>query len=195
MAIATREGLETIVKGGCISASVTSCQDLANAPCVVVCSSFLKSITLIINDPGRLMFVTKKRVGKAEETSLDQSGRWKMLWYVCFGSVHLCVQGTCKHTSASVIASESLWALLWGLIYCLGSGLSSLCSLSAASGYGQGLDSPLSALTVINKDTHFLGFAPIFLKDLSANGEDAEIINHRWHVKGLRAASLGEAVI
>lgn len=47
---------------------------------------------------------------------------------------------------------------------------------------------------MINKDTHFLGFAPIFLKDLSANGEGTGIINHCWHVKGLWAASLGEAV-
>lgn len=73
------------------------------------------------------MFVTKKWVGKAEGTSLDQSGRWKMPRYVCFAPVHLHVRmkGTCKHIPASLIASESLWALLWGLVYCLGSGLSS----------------------------------------------------------------------
>lgn len=87
------------------------------------------------------------------------------------GPVHLCVRlkGTCKHTPASLIASESLWVLLWGVVYCLGSGLSSSHSLPAASRYGPGLTSPLSALTVINKDTHFLGFAPIFLKDLPAS--------------------------
>lgn len=143
------------------------------------------------------MFITKKWVGKAEETSLDQSGRWKMPRYVYFGPIHLHVRlkGTCKHTPAFLIASESLWALLWGLVYCLGSGLSSSHSLLAASRYGPGLASPLSALTVINKDTHFLGFAPIFLKDLPASGEETEIINHCRHVKGLRAASLGEAVM
>lgn len=143
------------------------------------------------------MFFTQKWAGKAEETSLDQSGRWKMPWYVCFGPVRLCVilKGTCKHTLAPLIASESLWALLWGLVYCLGSGLSSSHSLLAASGYGPGLASPLSALTVINKDTRFLGFAPIFLKDLPASGEETEIINHCWHVKGRGAASLGEAVM
>lgn len=60
------------------------------------------------------MFLTQKWVGKAEETSLDQSGRWKMPWYVSFGPVPLCVRlkGTCKHTPVSLIASKSLQALL-----------------------------------------------------------------------------------
>lgn len=82
------------------------------------------------------MFVTKERVRKAEEISLDRSGRWKTPRYVCFGSVHLCVgaEGTCKHTPASLTASKSLWALLWGLLFCLGSGLSSSPSPLAASG-------------------------------------------------------------
>lgn len=53
----------------------------------------------------------------------------------------------------------------------------------------------MSALTVINKDTHFLGFSPIFLKDLPARGKETEKINHCWHAMGLRAASLGEAVM
>lgn len=116
---------------------------------------------------------------------------------ICFGSVHLPVRlkGTCKHIPASLIASESPWALLWGLVCCLGSGLSSSHSLLAASGYAPRLGSPLSVLTVINKDTHFLGFAPIFLKVLPASGEEAEIMYQRWHVEGLGAASLGEAVM
>lgn len=67
--------------------------------------------------------------------------------------------------------------------------------LLPVSRYGPGLASSLSALTVINKDTHFLGFSLIFLKDLPAGGKENEIINHCWHVKGLGAASLGEAVM
>lgn len=123
--------------------------------------------------------------------------RWKMPQDVSFGPVHLCVglKGTCEHTLASLIASESPRALFWGCVCCLGSGLSSSHSLLAAPGYAPRLGSPLSALTVINKDAHFLGFAPIFLKVLPASGEEAEIINHCWHVKGPGAASLGEAVM
>lgn len=120
-----------------------------------------------------------------------------MPWYVWFCSVHLCVRlkGTCKHAPASLIAPASLWALLWGLVYCLGSGLSSSLSLLAASTCGPELTSPLSALRVILKDTHSLGFPPIFIEDLPASGEETEIINHCWHVKGQRAASLREAVM
>lgn len=61
---------------------------------------------------------------------------------------------------------------------------------------GPGLASPMSALTVINKDTDFLGFSThFFLKDLSASGKETEIINHCRHVKGLWAASLKEGVM
>lgn len=61
------------------------------------------------------------------------------------------------------------------------------------SRYGPGLASSLSVLKVINKDTHFLGFSPVFLKDLPASGKESETINNCWHVKGLGAARLGEA--
>lgn len=75
----------------------------------------------------RQMFITKKWVGKAEETFLDQSGKWKVPWDVCFGPVHLHVRlkGTCNILQLLWLHLSNFGLCLWGLVYYLGSGLSS----------------------------------------------------------------------
>jgi len=47
------EGAAVDAKGGHTSASLSSDQDVANAPHFVACSSLLKPIIIIIKDPGR----------------------------------------------------------------------------------------------------------------------------------------------
>lgn len=126
LAITTGERVETGGKGDCVSVSLAYYQDLVNSPCIVVCSSLLKLIIFIISDLGRCLsprsgwrrqkrrFLIKVAGGKCPGVSAlvlsifmsdwrEPVNIFQLLW------LHLSNFGLC----------------LWGLVYCLGSGLSS----------------------------------------------------------------------